>query len=61
MQAGNITREELWTSLQTTILRTLTYPLPCTQLSKKECEDIMSILLSYALPAMGFANISHAN
>jgi hypothetical protein len=34
MQAGNLTREELWTSLQTTIWRTLTYPLPCTQLTK---------------------------
>jgi len=53
MQAGILTRAEILTSLQTTILHTLTYPLLCKQWTRKECEYITSILLFYALPAMG--------
>jgi hypothetical protein len=51
MRAGNLSRQELWTSLCSTIMPTLTYPLPASNLTKKQCEKILSILLNYALPA----------
>jgi len=48
-----LTRTELWVALQSTIWRTLSYPLPAINLSKTQWKKIMCILLSYALPAMG--------
>ena len=35
---GRLSRSELWTGVQSTIIRTLSYPLPALALSRKECE-----------------------
>jgi hypothetical protein len=53
MRTGKITRDEVWLALSTTIMRTLSYPLPALNLAKKQCEDIMRPLLMHGLPAMG--------
>jgi hypothetical protein len=34
-------------------MRTLSYPLPATRLTRRQCEAIMAPLLQYCLPAMG--------
>jgi hypothetical protein len=54
MKTGRLSRQDIWTALNSTILRTLHYPLPALNMTKKQCEKIMSILLQYALPALGF-------
>jgi hypothetical protein len=56
MKAGVLTRQEMWVALQSTIWRTLLYPLPATNLSKKQCKKIMSILLQFALPTLGICH-----
>jgi hypothetical protein len=53
MKTGRISKVETWIALQSTIWRTLSYPLNALNLSKKQCERIMSPALNYALPSMG--------
>jgi hypothetical protein len=43
----------MWTAVQSTIFRTLAYPLPALNLSKKEWDGIMSPLLATVLPCLG--------
>jgi len=54
MRSGSISRLDVHLSLISTIWRTLLYPLPALNLSKEDCEKIMSPILHYCLPAMGF-------
>jgi hypothetical protein len=53
LRTGKISKTEVWLALQSTILRTLYYPLPATRLTKSQCEAILSPLLHYCLPALG--------
>jgi hypothetical protein len=53
MRTGNISRSEVWLALTTTIWRTLCYSLSAINLSKEQCEKLMSPLLHYALPTLG--------
>jgi hypothetical protein len=53
LQTGKISRDEAWLALQSTILRTLYYPLPALRLTKPQCKAIMAPLLHYCLPAIG--------
>jgi hypothetical protein len=53
MKQDRCKRSEVWIALQSTIWRALSYPLQAINLSKKQWETIMAILLNYALPAMG--------
>jgi hypothetical protein len=53
LRTGNISRQEIWIALQSTILRTLAYPLPALQLTKAQCKAIMAPILRYCLPALG--------
>jgi len=53
LRTGNISRDEVWLALQSTILRTLNYPLPALRLTNTQCEAIMAPLLQYCLPALG--------
>jgi len=53
LRTGRISKDETWLALQSTILRTLSYPLPATRFSKIQCEAIMAPLLRYCLPALG--------
>ena len=52
-RTGKISREEAWLAVQSTILRTLYYPLPALRLSKAQCEAILAPLLRYCLPSLG--------
>jgi len=53
LRTGCISRNEAWLALQSTILRTLTYPLAALRLTPSQCEAIMSPILQYCLPAIG--------
>jgi hypothetical protein len=53
MRTGVLTKAEAWLALQTTIWRTFYYPLNALNMTRKQCEKIMSPVLKYALPAMG--------
>ncbi len=53
IRTGKLKRHEVRLALDSTLWRTLAYPLPCTTLTKKQCDDIMAPALSQALPAMG--------
>jgi hypothetical protein len=53
LSTGNISRSEVWLALTTTIWQTLCYPLSSINLSRLQCEKLMSPLLQYALPALG--------
>ncbi len=52
-QKCRLSRVEVWIALQSTLWHTLSYPLPVTTLSKVQWEEIISIVLRFALPAMG--------
>jgi hypothetical protein len=53
MREGNLSRSEMWTVVQSTVWRTLNYPLPAINLTEKECEAIMALIIEYILPALG--------
>jgi len=53
LRTGIISKDEVWLALQSTILRTLYYPLPALRLTKAQCKAIMSPPLQYCLPALG--------
>jgi hypothetical protein len=53
MRTGSIRKDEAWLAMQSTIWRTFCYPLNAVNLTKAQCETIMSPVLHYALPAMG--------
>jgi hypothetical protein len=53
LRTGKLSREEVWLALQSTILRTLYYPLPALRLSQSQCKAILAPLLRYCLPALG--------
>jgi hypothetical protein len=53
LRTGSISRNEAWIALQSTILRTLAYPLPALRLTKDQCAAIMAPILRYCLPALG--------
>jgi hypothetical protein len=53
IRTGKLKRHEVHLALHSTLWKTLSYPLPCTTLSKRQCEEIMAPALHQALPAMG--------
>jgi len=53
LRTGVLTRSDVWLALHSTILRTLSYPLPALRLSRVQWDEILSPLLRYCLPAMG--------
>jgi hypothetical protein len=53
MRTGKISPSKVWLAITSTIWRTLSYPLPATNLTKQQCEAIMYPILLYSLPAMG--------
>jgi hypothetical protein len=53
LRTGTISKNDVWIALQSTILRTLAYPLAALRLSKSQCEAILGPILCYCLPAMG--------
>jgi hypothetical protein len=53
MRTGVISKAKTWLALQTTIWRTLCYPLNALHLTQQQSEKIMSPVLNQALSAMG--------
>jgi hypothetical protein len=53
LRTGSLGRCEVWIALQSTILRTLNYPLPALRLTKAQCNSILAPILQYCLPEMG--------
>lgn len=53
MRTGKISKEDAWLSFQSTIWKSLTYPLPAVNISKEACKRIMAPVLHYLLPAIG--------
>ncbi len=47
LRTGSISKNEVWVALQSTILRTLAYPLPALRLTQKNCEEIMAPILQF--------------
>ena len=52
ISAGHMDRTNVALALNTTIWKTLSYPLPTTLLTKLECDEIMRPALLAALPKM---------
>jgi hypothetical protein len=53
LRTGTISKNEVWMALQSTIMRTLSYPLPALRFTRSQCEAIMAPILQYCLPALG--------
>ena len=53
VRTGHLPRRLVWESMNTTILKSLQYPLPATTLTEEECRWIMAPLLAQGLPASG--------
>jgi hypothetical protein len=53
MRTGRISKRETWLAFISTIWRTLCYPLPAINFTRKQCDKLMAPLLSYVLPALG--------
>jgi hypothetical protein len=50
IRIGHLRRDDAWEAMNTTILRSLDYPLMATTLSEEECRKIISPVLLVALP-----------
>ena len=55
IRTGHLPRHLVWQSLQTTILKSLAYPLPATTLTEKQCLTILQPVLIAGLPRAGIA------
>jgi hypothetical protein len=53
LRTGRLSKDDAWLAVQSTILRTLYYPLPALRLSKAQCEAILAPLLMFCLPSLG--------
>ncbi len=52
MKTGHLSKTEVWHSLQSTLWRTLSYPLPAINLTRAQCKSIMAPVIAYALNGM---------
>lgn len=50
VQSGHLKRHTAWQALETTIMKTMEYPLPALTLTATECNSIMQPILKAALP-----------
>ena len=55
VQAGHINKADAWQALNTTIVKTVQYPLPVLCLSQKECKSIMDPIIRSSLPKSAIA------
>jgi len=53
MVQGKLTKNEAWISLVYTLWRSLAYPLPTLNLTKDQCEKIITPANEFVLTAMG--------
>ena len=54
--AGHLKKKLAWQAWETTIIKSLEYPLPALSLSKAECKEIMKPVLKIALPKTTLAS-----
>jgi hypothetical protein len=60
MRTGHLEHKEAWQALNTTVMRTLEYPLPALTLTEKECRHIMAPVLQRGLSSSGICrNMAH--
>ena len=57
IQTRSISREDAWLAVNSTIMKTLEYPMIAITLSKKQWDYIMSPILIYSLPKSGIVRI----
>ena len=53
IRAGHLNRDDAKTATNTTIMKSLQYPLPALSLSKKQCRKIQNIVINAGLPKSG--------
>lgn len=53
VKTGFLNESDAWKAINTTIIKSLTYPLPALTLSKKQCASIMAPMLQVGLNAIG--------
>ena len=54
MRTGFLSKNDAWYAINTTIMKTLEYPMTATTISENEWEEIMKPLLKAGLPRAGF-------
>ena len=55
VHAGHMNRKDAWQALESTITRTIQYPLPALNLSEKDCKYIMAPVYQVCLPKSAIA------
>ena len=55
IKTGHISRSDAWQALDSTIAKTLRYPIPALCLTEKECNQIMTPVLQACLPKSSLA------
>ncbi len=53
MLTGCIPKDDAWLAFQSTIWKSMSYPLPALNITKEDCEKTMTPILRYLLPAIG--------
>ena len=53
VKTANLHRYEVWTGLQSIVMKSFEYALPVTTLTEKECDKLMWKLLTFFLPKAG--------
>ena len=53
IRSGHLPRHLIWQAMHTTILKTMSYPLPATTLTESQCDHIMAPILQACLPRSG--------
>ena len=53
IRTGHLPRRLVWESMQTTITKSIQYPLPATTLTEAQCRWIMAPLLAHGLSGIG--------
>ena len=56
VRTGHLPRHLTWTSMQTTVMKQLEYPLPATSFTRKECDSIMAPVMQAGLSHSGIVN-----
>ena len=55
IQTGHINRTDAWQALDSTIIKTIQYPIPALCLTQKECNHIMDPIIKASLPKSSIA------
>jgi hypothetical protein len=55
IRTGFVSREEAWHSLNTTIMKTLEYPMEALSMTQKQWDYVMSSIIRSVLPKSGIA------